>query len=143
MPHQQEGRPHSRWFKIVSRQGDDMSNAIAAEAREIVRRAAGDAGGLIVKGQIRQAARNLGYPADSWRIREAWYGRAGSWSAQAIRDLQDRFLAWRERDAGRQRARDAADRALLEQTRARYLADLAAIEARLAVMPDPGSADPA
>lgn len=143
MPHKQEDRPHSRWVEIVSRQGDDMSNAIAAEAQTIVRRAAGNASGLIVKGQIRQAARNLGYPAESWRIREAWYGRAGNWSAQAIRDLQDRFLAWREREEGRKSARDAASRVLLEQTRARYLADLAAIEARLAGLPDHGSDDPA
>lgn len=137
------GIHHRPWFKIVSRQGDEMSDAIATEAQQIVRRAVGSASGLIVKAQIRQAARNLGYAADSWRIREAWYGRAGNWSAQAVRDLQDRFVAWRDRDAGRQKGRDAADRALLEQTRARYLADLAAIEARLAVMPDPGSADPA
>ena len=120
-----------------------MSNAIASEAQQIVRRAAGNASGLIVKGQIRQAARNLGYAADSWRVREAWYGRAGTWSAQAIRDLQDRFLAWRERDDCRKSAQDAIDRALLEQTRARYVADLAAIDARLAKRPDPGSDDPA
>ena len=44
----------------------------AAEARDIVRRAAGDASGLTIKGQVRRAALNLGYPADAWRVREAW-----------------------------------------------------------------------
>ena len=143
MAHKEWENHHKSWCRLVSRQGDEMSSAIATEAHQIVRRAAGGASGLTVKGQIRQAARNLGYAADSWRIREAWYGRAGSWSAQAIRDLQDRFKSWRERTEGRMNAQAAADRTLLEQTRARYLADLAAIEARLAGLPDPGSADPA
>lgn len=143
MAHKEWGKHHRSWCRIVSRQGDEMSDAIAAEAREIVRQAAGRSSGLTVKGQIRQAARNLGYTTENWRIREAWYGRAGNWSAQAIRDLQRRYLRWCERTAGQASAQDAFDRALLEETRARYLADLAAIEARLAVLPDPGSADPA
>ena len=113
-----------------------MSNAIAAEAQHIVREAAGSASGLTVKGQIRQAARNLGYAVESWRIREAWYGRAGNWSAQAIRDLQDRFITWRERDTARAAAdhasRAARDLALLETARAAHRAELAAVERRIA-----------
>ncbi len=113
-----------------------MSNAIAAEAQSIVREAAGRSSGLIVKGQIRQAARNLGYAADSWRIREAWYGRAGSWSAQAIRDLQGRFITWREREAARaaadQATRAARDLALLENVRAAQRAELELVERRIA-----------
>ena len=83
-----------------------MSDARAAEARDAVRRAVGDASGLTVKGQIRQAARNLGYPADSWRVREAWYGRAGHWAPAALDDLRARASAWRER------ARSFAERPL-------------------------------
>ena len=113
-----------------------MSNAIAAEARSIVREAAGRSSGLIVKGQIRQAARNLGYPADSWRVREAWYGRAGSWSAQAIRDLQGRFITWREREAARAAsdlaARAARDLALLENARAARRAELELVDRQIA-----------
>ena len=136
MFHRKSRRHHSRWFKIVSRQGDDMSETIAMEAQEIVRRAAGNASGMIVKGQIRQAARNLGYTADSWRIREAWYGRAGNWSAQAIREIQHRFIQWRDREASRtaadQAARAARDLELLEKVRAEQRAELALVERRIA-----------
>jgi hypothetical protein len=72
-----------------------VPDAVGAEARRIVHQAAGDASGLTIKGQIRQAARHLGYAADSWRVRDAWYGRAGSWNAAALRDLQGRFSRWR------------------------------------------------
>ncbi len=64
-----------------------------------MRRAAGDVVGKTVAAQVRQAARHLGYPADDWRVREAWYGRAGAWSAAAVDDLRRRFAAWREREA--------------------------------------------
>ncbi len=57
--------------------GEGASSDIAAEARDIVRRAVGDATGLTIKAQVRQAARNLDFPAESWRPREAFYGRAG------------------------------------------------------------------
>ncbi len=66
-----------------------------------MRRAVGDASGLTVKGQIRQAARNLGYAADSWRVREAWYGRAGHWTPAALDDLRARASAWREGEQAR------------------------------------------
>ena len=85
-----------------------MSEAIAAEARALVRRAAGDVAGKTVAAQIREAARNLGYGADDWRSREAWYGRAGRWSAAAVDDLRKRFAAWREREAARVAASGAA-----------------------------------
>ena len=60
--------------------------------------AAGDVAGKTVAAQVRQAARHLGYPAESWRVREAWYGRAGGWSAAAVDDLRQRFAAWRARE---------------------------------------------
>ena len=72
-----------------------MLDAVGAEAKRIVHQAVGDASGLTIKGQIRRAARHLGYAADSWRVREAWYGRAGSWDPAALRDLQERFSHWR------------------------------------------------
>ncbi len=77
---------------------DAGSDAVAAEARDIVRRAVGDATGLTIKAQVRQAARNLGFPAESWRPREAFYGRAGGWSAAAVDDLRQRFAAWQGRE---------------------------------------------
>ncbi len=83
-----------------------MADGLAAEARDAVRRAVGDASGLTVKGQIRQAARNLGYAADSWRVREAWYGRAGHWTPAALEDLRARASVYREGE----RVRPAADR---------------------------------
>ncbi|MGI4763948.1 MAG: hypothetical protein ACRYGP_02600 [Janthinobacterium lividum] len=64
--------------------------------RDIVRQAAGSVTGKTVAAQIRQAARHLGYAADDWRVREAWYSRAGAWSAAAVEDLRHRFAAWRE-----------------------------------------------
>lgn len=64
-----------------------------------MRRAAGDVVGKTVAAQVRQAARHLGYPPDDWRVLEAWYGRAGSWSAAAVDELRRRYAAWREREA--------------------------------------------
>ena len=69
---------------------------MAAELRDLVHQAAGDVAGKTVAAQVRQAARHLGYPAESWRVREAWYGRAGGWSAAAVDDLRRRFAAWRD-----------------------------------------------
>lgn len=68
----------------------------ATEARDLVRRAVGDASGLTIKAQLRQAARNLGYVTEGWRVREAWYGRAGAWSATAVDELRRRFREWRQ-----------------------------------------------
>ena len=76
-----------------------------------MRRAVGDATGLTIKAQVRQAARNLDFPAESWRPREAFYGRAGGWSAAALDDLRRRFAAWREHED----ERATPDSARLEQ----------------------------
>ncbi|WP_237483011.1 hypothetical protein [Lichenibacterium dinghuense] len=56
--------------------------------------------GKTVAAQVRQAARHLGYAADDWRVREAWYGRAESWSAAALDELRRRYAAWRDREDG-------------------------------------------
>ena len=79
--------------------GGGSPDAVAAELRDLVHKAAGNVVGKTVAAQVRQAARHLGYPAESWRVREAWYGRAGGWSAAAVDDLRRRFAAWREGDA--------------------------------------------
>lgn len=75
------------------------ADGTATEARDLVRRAVGDASGLTIKAQLRQAARNLGYVTEGWRVRVAWYGRAGRWVGTALHDLRKRFAAWREREA--------------------------------------------
>ncbi len=71
----------------------------ATEARDLVRRAVGDASGLTIEAQLRQAARDLGYVADAWRLREALYRRAGRRCSVAIDDLRRRFTAWQQREA--------------------------------------------
>ena len=152
MHHNQSGPGHRPCVSIVSRQGDEQAMDLALEAQKLVRHAAGGTSGLTVKGQIRQAAINLGYSADSWRIREAWYLRAGCWSAQAIADLQARYLAWREREAGRAShetfLRAQRDVALLEKARAEHIATLTRIERQLAAckaalrVPGPDEARP-
>jgi len=140
MSHNSSDRPHGWWLSLCSRQGDDMNYPIAREAQTLVRQAAGETSGLIVAAQIQKAAKALGYPATSWRIREAWYGRAGSFSAQAIADLQQRYFRWREQEQARAQAagirQAAADRALLQEIRRKHLAELAKIESRLAALGD-------
>ncbi|MGI4764664.1 MAG: hypothetical protein ACRYGP_06325 [Janthinobacterium lividum] len=80
---------------------DARRDETATEAREIVRRAVGDAAGLTIKAQLRQAARNLGYVGDTWRLREALYRRAGTWCSGALEDLRRRFTAWRQKERAR------------------------------------------
>jgi hypothetical protein len=76
---------------VVSSQGSEMDTAISREGYTIVRQAAlpvqpGDT----VKAQINRAYVALGRPP-FWRVKAAWYGESGSWSAAAMRDLQDRY----------------------------------------------------
>lgn len=79
-----------------------MSSAIAAEAQRIVRDAAEPVpAGETIKGQMRRAARALGYADGHWRIRAAWNGEAAPWSAAAFEELRDRYRLWRERQAKR------------------------------------------
>ncbi len=113
-----------------------------------MRRAVGDASGLTVKGQIRQAARNLGYAADSWRVREAWYGRAGHWTPAALDDLRARASAWRERtcSAAERPSRGSAGQHALDRhlgavrdCMARIERHLVEIEAEMARLPSVGA----
>lgn len=73
-------------------------NAIAIEARDMVRRAAEPVRpGETIKAQMRRAERALGYAStERWRVRAAWYGEAGCWGAGAFRDLQERYRGWIE-----------------------------------------------
>lgn len=81
-------------------------SAVATEARDIVRAAAEPIpAGETIKGQMRRAARSLGYRDGDWRIQAAWYGHAGSWSATAFEDLRSRYTTWREK---RERIADSA-----------------------------------
>lgn len=130
-------------LRLCSREDDGMSQAIADEARMIVREAAKPVTpGQSIAAQINTACRNLGYPAGSWRVTAAWYHQGGCWSAAAIVDLQSRFVIWREAQDRRsadalstEQARQAATRrAALEQSRLDHLAALAAIESRLALL---------
>ena len=100
--------PDKQSFRECSNEGVQVSS-IAAEAQQMVLRAAGDTAGLTIKGQLRKAARALGYSDGSWRIRAAWYGEAETWSAKAMRDLEARYRVWDERQA---RLAEAADQKL-------------------------------
>ena len=87
-----------------------------------------------------------GYPL--WRVRACRRGEAGCFSAAAVFSLQERFAAFLERHAARVAAAEATeqarqmatDRALLTSVLARHLAEVAKIQARLAVL---GEVDPA
>ena len=83
-----------------------------------------------------------------WRVRACRLGEAGCFSAAAVRQLQEEFRLFLERHAARVAAADATeharqlalDRDLLERCRLDHLAQLAAIERRLAAL-GPGRPD--
>ena len=84
-----------------------MSAVLSAEAQRLVQSAAEPIRpGETVKAQMRRAWMNLGRPA-FWRVKAAWYGEAGCWSAAAMQDLREREARWssRELEAGREEAR--------------------------------------
>ena len=90
-------------------QGEFMSEALAIEARSIVRGAAEPiTAGETVKAQMRRAWTALGRPP-MWRLRAAWYGEAGSWSAAAFEDLRGRYRAWCEKQEREGRARTSTE----------------------------------
>ena len=96
-------------FRRCSQIGDRMSRALALEAQTIVRGAAEPiAPGETVKAQMRRAWTALGRPP-MWRLRAAWYGEAGSWSAAAFEDLRGRYRAWCEKQEREGRARTSIE----------------------------------
>ena len=134
-------------FRIAAKHaGDDaMSSMIADEVHAIVTQAARPVRpGESIKTQLHRAWENLGRPP-MWRMRSAWWrDGSGSWSAQAVRDFQDRYLRWREAEARRaaSQARTQAllrarrGRAELEAARNEHRAQLARIERQLAACED-------
>lgn len=133
-------------FHICSRQADHMNTAIATEARDIVWAAAEPVRpGELVKTQMRRSWENLGRPA-WWRLKAAWYGEAGSFSAAAIADLQNRYTTWKASEARRaQQAaatreliRNNGRRAAVENARAEIDNILARIEHIEAALRAPG-----
>jgi hypothetical protein len=85
---------------LCSRKEKSMSSSIAMEAQQIVRSAATPVPpGETIKGQLRRAARALGYRDGDWRVRAAWYGEAASWSASAFEELRERHRSWNQKQA--------------------------------------------
>src|ERR1700710_576758 len=89
-------------FRCVSSPEDRaMSSVIAEEMQSIVRQAAQPvAPGDTIKAQMVRSWERLGRPA-WWRLKAAWYGEAATFSAQAARDMQQRYLRWRDAEARR------------------------------------------
>lgn len=94
---------NDRSFNIRSSgESESMSSSIAIEAQRIVKDAASPIpAGETIKGQLRRAARALGYQDGDWRVRAAWYGEASTWSAASFEQLRARYGLWRERQAAR------------------------------------------
>lgn len=82
--------------------------------------------GETVKAQMRRAWTALGRPP-MWRVRAAWYGEAGSWSAAAFEDLRARYQIWCAKKEREARARTSIDTEFLVGLRA----DLAATDPNL------------
>ena len=104
--------------------GESMS--IAAEMQGLVFEAAEPVSpGDTVKAQQRRAWEALHRPP-FWRLRAAWYGEAGCWSARAVEDMRRRAATRQAREA---KAREHAQ----------GLAELyATIAERLRASPDAG-----
>jgi hypothetical protein len=82
---------------FLVRSPSQVARAIADEARSIVMRAAEPIpAGDTVKTQMRRAWERLGRPS-WWRMRAAWYGEAGCWSATAIEEFRLRASRWQNR----------------------------------------------
>ena len=89
-------------FRLRSR-GPDVSASIASEAQRLVMGLSEPvAAGETVTAQMRRAWERLGRPS-WWRIRAAWYGEAGCWSAAAVEDLRQRADRWAAREEARGR----------------------------------------
>jgi hypothetical protein len=70
-----------------------MHDGLSLELRALVFDAARPvAPGESIKGQMRRAHANLGYPP-WWRLRSAWYGEAGRWTARIVEDFRQRHRA--------------------------------------------------
>lgn len=80
-------------------QSESDVSAIALEMQRLVRSAAMPVqAGETVKGQQRRAWDALKRPP-FWRLRAAWYGEAGCWSAASVEDMRRRDKERREKEA--------------------------------------------
>ncbi len=106
-------------FRKCSRGGCIMNTAASAVAKRmqfIVRDAAMPvAPGDKIKAQVNRAWANLGRPR-LWRVIAAWKGEAGCWSGAATYEFEQRYAAWRERQARRAAELDLTHAARLEAT---------------------------
>ena len=130
-----------------------MSASIAFEARRYVKDAAGPIhAGESIKAQLRRSAANLA-PVPHWRVRAAWYGEAGSWSAAAMDDLRARWRAWKAKQEATQEAKLHVETTLLRAQVAAlkeklmasdpefYCAEIDRLEWQLRVARDEGSTE--
>jgi hypothetical protein len=86
-------------YKVCSREGE-VSQSIAAELQGYVFEAAKPVTpGRNIYSQMRDAARALGYSDGDWRIKAAWYGEAGNWSAKAVDTLRQRYEVMKRKRA--------------------------------------------
>lgn len=73
--------------------------SIAAEMQSVVLHAAEPVqAGETIKSQQRRAWERLSRPS-FWRLRAAWYGEAGCWSARAVEDMRRRHAARLQKEA--------------------------------------------
>ncbi len=92
------------------------AEAVAQRMRFIVHDAAMPvAPGDKIKAQVNRAWANLGRP-QLWRVMAAWKGEAGCWSGAATHEFEQRYAAWRERQARRVAELDLTHAARLEAT---------------------------
>lgn len=88
---------HNLW-REPSKSEVDAMNSITANAQEWATEPGSGKG--TVKAQLLAAERALkGVPA--WRIREAFYGRAGSWGAAAFVEMGNAYERWKAKQAER------------------------------------------
>lgn len=128
-------------FHKCSQDEEGTVSTLATDMKTIVYAAADPRPGETVKAQIRKAWAALGFPS-FWRVKAAWYGEAGCWSGEAVRDFQVRDAARRRKEeAAREHANQAV--ASLVALRGQYLAapdadfhreQVVAIDAALAAM---------
>lgn len=95
----------NRAFRV--RSNVDHHQKIADDLKAKVREAAGSGAGRTIKAQQNDAARNLCYPIGHWRVKAAWKGEAGCWSAAAVEEFNYRFEAWKLRSAPAPTLQDA------------------------------------
>ncbi len=97
MPRRDRERPHV--LRVVVHPLDaGMVEPMADNLRAIVREIGAMGVGRTEREAMALAWRCLQKPA-WWRLEACWHGRAGSFSSQAARDVQVRYLRWRRQES--------------------------------------------